>query len=440
MAGLSGTDGPRATRTGPWDMPLRYHRRMPIRRIAALTCLLLAFAGCATHPDAANPPTLLLVSVDGLRPTDISAERMPALNALGEAGVRAQGMRPSYPSLTFPNHYAMVTGLRPDRHGIVHNSMWDRTLGKFRTSDRGAVENGAWWGARPVWVSVEKAGLRAATMFWPGSEAEIDGIRPWQWRPYRDFTRAAGSVAQVMQWLRAPPRERPRFVTMYLDQVDEASHAHGPDSREADAARREVDDAIALLLRELRRSARLPGTNLIVVSDHGFASVPAGNVLGTTDMVAADVAEAVSDGQAVGFAPLPGKTAEAERALLGRHAQYECWRKTELPARWHYGTHPRVPAIVCQMDPGWDALWPAKHDWRQQHEAGIDRGSHGYDPDLPQMRASFIASGPAFREHVALPVFDNVDVYPLLMHLLRLPAEPNDGDLAPLLPALKDAP
>lgn len=413
---------------------------MPTHRIVALACLLFAFAGCATRPDTTTPPTLLLVSVDGLRPADITAERMPALNALGDTGVRAEGMRPSYPSLTFPNHYAMVTGLRPDRHGIVHNSMSDRMLGKFRTSDRGAVENGAWWGARPVWVSVEKAGLRAATMFWPGSEAEIDGVRPWQWRTYRDATRAAGSVTQVMQWLNAAARERPRFVTMYLDQVDEASHAHGPDSHEADAARREVDDAIAMLLHELQRSGRLPGTNLVVVSDHGFATVPAGNTIRTTDMAPADVAEAVSDGQAIGFAPRPGKTAEAERALLGRHAQYECWRNTELPARWDYGTHPRVPAIVCQMDPGWDALWPGKYDWRQQHEAGIEHGSHGYDPDLPQMRASFIASGPAFREQVKLPVFDNVDVYPLLMRLLRLPAEPNDGDIAPLLPALKDRP
>ena len=157
---------------------------MPTHRIVALACLLFAFAGCATRPDTTTPPTLLLVSVDGLRPADITAERMPALNALGDTGVRAEGMRPSYPSLTFPNHYAMVTGLRPDRHGIVHNSMSDRMLGKFRTSDRGAVENGAWWGARPVWVSVEKAGLRAATMFWPGSEAEIDGVRPGvpRWR------------------------------------------------------------------------------------------------------------------------------------------------------------------------------------------------------------------------------------------------------------------
>ena len=419
---------------------LGYHRRMSAKCFAALACLLFALAGCATRPDAATPPTLLLVSVDGLRPADITRQQMPALQALGEAGVRAEGMRPSYPSLTFPNHYAMVTGLRPDRHGIVHNSMRDASLGKFRTSDHAAVENGGWWDGKPAWVSAEKAGLRAAAMFWPGTEASIAGVRPWQWRKYRDDTRAADSVAQVLQWLDLPPRERPRFVTMYLDQVDEASHDFGPDSAQAVAARHEVDAALDTLQRGLRERGLLAQVNLLVVSDHGFETVPVGHAIATESMVPPDIAEAVSDGQVIGFAPQPGKTTEAERALLGRHAQYECWRKQELPPRWHYGSHPRIPEIICQMDPGWDALWPKGYQVRITREQNHARGSHGYDPDLPRMRASFIASGPAFRQHVMLPVFDNVDVYPLLMRLLRLPAEPNDGNIAPLLPALQDTP
>lgn len=405
-------------------------------RACALALLLLS-AGCATPPHAHRPATLLLVSVDGLRPADVNATAMPALAALGEANVRADGMRPSFPALTFPNHYALVTGLRPDRHGIVHNSMADAALGKFRTSDRAAVETGGWWGGVPAWVSVQRAGLRSATMFWPGSEADIDGVRPWQWRPYQDGTRATDSVSQVLQWLALPARERPRFVTMYLDQVDEASHDHGPDSAQAAAARREVDAAIAQLLRGLREAGQADAVNLLVVSDHGFDTIPPGQVLRVEDMAPPAVADAVSDGQVIGFAPLPGKTAEAERLLLGRHAHYACWRKDELPARWHYGTHPRIPAIVCQMDAGWDALWPKKYATAMQRKDET-RGSHGFDPDLPSMRATFIAAGPAFGHGVRLPVFDNVDVYPLLMRLLRLPAEPNDGDIAPLLPALKD--
>ena len=411
---------------------------MPAFLRALSLALLLLSAGCATPPPPRHSATLLLISVDGLRPADVNAAGMPALSALADANVRAEGMRPSYPALTFPNHYALVTGLRPDRHGIVHNSMADATLGRFRTSDRAAVESGSWWGGVPVWVSAQRAGLRTATMFWPGSEADIDGVRPWQWRPYRDGTRAADSVAQVLQWLALPASERPRLVTMYLDQVDEASHEHGPDSPQAAAARREVDAAVAQLLRGLRALHLIGATNLLVVSDHGFETIPPGQVLRVEDMAPPRVAEAVSDGQVISFAPLPGRTAEAERLLLGRHAHYACWRKQALPARWHYGTHPRIPAIVCQMDAGWDALWPKKYAAAMQRRDET-RGSHGFDPDLPSMRATFIAAGPAFRHGVRLPVFDNVDVYPLLMRLLALPPEPGDGGIAPLLPALEEA-
>lgn len=411
---------------------------MPAFLRALSLALLLLSAGCATPPPPRHSATLLLISVDGLRPADVNAAGMPALSALADANVRAEGMRPSYPALTFPNHYALVTGLRPDRHGIVHNSMADATLGRFRTSDRATVESGSWWGGVPVWVSAQRAGLRTATMFWPGSEADIDGVRPWQWRPYRDGTRAADSVAQVLQWLALPASERPRLVTMYLDQVDEASHEHGPDSPQAAAARREVDAAVAQLLRGLRALHLTGATNLLVVSDHGFETIPPGQVLRVEDMAPPRVAEAVSDGQVISFAPLPGRTAEAERLLLGRHAHYACWRKQALPARWHYGTHPRIPAIVCQMDAGWDALWPKKYAAAMQRRDET-RGSHGFDPDLPSMRATFIAAGPAFRHGVRLPVFDNVDVYPLLMRLLALPPEPGDGGIAPLLPALEEA-
>lgn len=415
--------------------------RIPLR--TGLLALALLASACATRspsttPVETQPATLLLVSVDGLRPTDVRTDSMPVLTALGEANVRAEGMRPSFPALTFPNHYTLVTGLRPDRHGIVHNAMSDAGLGKFRTSDRAAMAKSDWWGGVPVWGSVERAGLRSATMFWPGSEAQIDGVRPWQWRPFRDDNRAADSVAQVLQWLSLPAGERPRFVTMYLHQVDEASHDHGPDSPQAAQARREVDAALAQLLDGLRAIGRSAATNLVVLSDHGFETIPPGQVLRVDDMVPTDVAEAVSDGQVIGFAPLPGRTADAERLLLGRHAHYACWRDDELPSRWNYGSHPRIPAIVCQMAAGWDALWPKKYAAILKR-GDETRGSHGFDPDLPSMRATFIAAGPAFRPGTRLPVFDNVDVYPLLMRLLALPPEDNDGDISPLLPALEPA-
>ncbi|MGE8234478.1 MAG: alkaline phosphatase family protein, partial [Stenotrophomonas sp.] len=179
----------------------------------------------------------------------------------------------------------------------------------------------------------------------------------------------------------------------------------------------------------------LDHTNVIVVSDHGMATVKAGNAVAIEDMVSADIAKVVSVGQSVGFAPLPGKQAAAEKALLGEHAHYQCWNKAQLPRRWHYGSNPRVPAIICQMQEGWDAL--TRNDIAKRPPG--DRGSHGYDPALPSMQAVFVARGPAFAQGKQLTAFDNVDVYPLLTRLIGIPAQPNDGDPRALEQALRQS-
>lgn len=405
---------------------------------AALLALLLAACSTSPAPSAAVPapgarPQLLLISIDGLRADALDWGISPHLSQLAVQGVRAQWMNPSYPALTFPNHYTLVTGLRPDHHGIVHNSMDDADLGGFKVSQSDTVGDSRWWGGEPIWVGAEKAGLHAATWSWPGSEAAIDGVRPTHWLKYDAHVPPRQRAAQVGDWLRQtqPPLA---LVTLYFDQVDKAGHAHGPQSAEYRAAITRVDKAIGGLVERLRREHRLDQTDIVVVSDHGMATVPPQQVIAVEDMVPMDEAKVVSVGQSIGIAPLPGKEQAAERRLLGAHAQYDCWRRGELPARWHYGTHPRVPPIICQMHEGWDAL-PAE-DVPARH-AGHVRGSHGYDPALPSMRAVFIARGPSFAVGTSLPPFDNVDVYPLLARLLGIRAAPHDGDAATLRAALR---
>jgi predicted AlkP superfamily pyrophosphatase or phosphodiesterase len=219
--------------------------------------------------------------------------------------------------------------------------------------------------------------------------------------------------------------------------VDEASHSHGPHSAEAHAEQRAVDAALGHLLDGIDARGLAGSVNIVVVSDHGLAEVPPGNVVLVEDMADPADVELVTAGQVLGFIPRPGRTAAAERALLGRNAHHQCWRKGELPARWRYGAHPRVPAIVCQMDEGWDAV--ARDRLARQPRDGM-RGSHGYDPAHPSMHAVFFARGPAFRADTVVPAIAAVDVYPLLMRLLGIPPVPNDGSLAPLLPALRDRP
>ena len=377
---------------------------------------------------------VLLVSIDGFRADYLDAGLVPNLSRIASEGVRAQWMNPSYPSLTFPNHYSIVTGLRPDRHGIVHNRMHDEALGDFSLSNRQAVGDGRWWGGEPIWITAQKAGLRSATMFWPGSEAAISGVRPTQWRPFDKAVSSDARVDQVLAWLDEPPSMRPAIITLYFDVVDTAAHHDGPDSPQARAALAEVDAALGRLRAGLVARGLLDGVDLVIVSDHGMAKVAPGNVVALEDMVTMAEAKVVSAGQVVGIAPNPGFEAAVEAKLLGAHERYDCWRKGELPARWHYGTHPRIPPIVCQLHEGWDALPREYIAGRPDHA----RGSHGYDPALPSMRALFVARGPAFRQGVEIPAFDNVDVYPLLARLLGVAPGSNDGDIAPLLPALRD--
>ncbi|WP_202842981.1 ectonucleotide pyrophosphatase/phosphodiesterase [Luteimonas saliphila] len=407
-----------------------------LHRLLVPLCLLLLGA-CATPgiaPQTDAPRTLLLVSLDGVHPSYLGRGDTPNLDRLAREGVQAAWMNPSYPSLTFPNHYTIVTGLRPDRHGIVHNTMHDDALGGFWLANREAVGDGRWWSGEPIWVAAENAGLATATLSWPGSEAPVADVRPARWHPFDADRPIAARIDMVAGWLAEPIATRPRLATLYFEHPDGSAHAHGPHSAELRATMREVDAAIGTLLARLESAGVRDATDLVIVSDHGMAEVPEGQVVATEEMADPEIATLVMHGQVVGFRPVEGRETEAERALLGRHAHHQCWRRHELPPRWRYGTHPRVPAIVCQMDKGWDAL-PRKSLARRPSGT---RGSHGYDPAEPEMRAIFIANGPSFRRGATLPAFDNVDVYPLLARLLGVPPAPNDGALETLLPALSE--
>ena len=412
-------------------------------RLTLAIAATLALTSCASTPSTApasaaattvgaQAPKLLLVSIDGLRADMLDKGITPNLSRIVHDGVRAQYMTPSYPSLTFPNHYTIVTGLRPNHHGIVHNSMHEDELGSFKLSMREAVTDSRWWGGEPIWVGAEKAGVRTAIWSWPGSEAAIQGVRPTKWRVYDGSVPLPDRVDEVLGWVARDDVQAPRLVTLYMENVDHEGHQHGPNSPEYAAAVKDADAAVGRLLDGLQARGIADTTNVIVVSDHGMALVPEGNTIAVEDMVDPSLAKDVSVGQSVGFAPLPGKQAQAEKALLGAHAQYDCWTRETLPARWQYGSNPRIPPIICQMHEGWNAM---RRD-RIREKSG-ERGSHGYDNALPSMRAVFIARGPSFKQGETLPGFDNVDVYPLLTRLLRIPAAANDGNPQTLLPALK---
>lgn len=408
-------------------------------RLAGLTLLLLT-AACAPMRPAPAPTTtataprtpVILISIDGMRPDDLDRGVTPHLRRLATQGVRAEAMIPSFPSKTFPNHYTLVTGLRPDHHGVVDNTMEDARIPgvRFTLSNSAAVTDRRWWDqAEPLWVTAEKQQVRTATMFWPGSEAAIRGVRPTRYATFDGKVSANARTDMLLSWLDGGNAEGFGFLTLYFDDVDHAGHEQGPGSPMVLDALAKVDRAVGRLIDGL--AARKLDANIVVVSDHGMAPISATRVVRIDQMLPAGSYRVVSSGPFAGIEPVAGREAELDHALLRPRDHVECWRKADIPARFVYGRNTRVPAYFCLAETGWIL---ATSEASAQKTKG---GAHGYDHQSPDMRATFIASGPAFKTGVVLPAFDNVDVYPMLMQLLGLKPLPSDGTVEPLLPALR---
>ena len=398
-------------------------------RILLRLFILAAFA--LATPAQARPHPAILVSIDGFRADYLGRGVTPVLEQLAAEGFSAP-MRPAYPSQTFPNHYTLVTGLSPDHHGIVDNTMEDPVLGRF------TMENSTdprWWnGAEPLWVTADKQGLKTATMFWPGSDREIRGRRPDYWKVYDKAFLADARIDQVLSWLDLPEAQRPSLVTLYLDIVDTVGHESGPNSPEIDRALQATDASIGRLVEGLKARGLQDQANLILVADHGMADTSIGRVIYLDDIVRAEAIHTITAGASATLSIAAGAPADTQSRLLAAHDHLRCWRKTEVSLRLRFARNSRVPPIVCLAEVGW---YISTHARIAALKKGLNPGSHGYAPEAPEMAALFIARGPAFRPGVLGPAFDNVDVHPLLAKLLGLKVANGDGSAKVFASALR---
>jgi predicted AlkP superfamily pyrophosphatase or phosphodiesterase len=405
---------------------------------------------CAKAPAPAPPApvparapigreAVLLVSIDGFRADYFDRPEAARLRALAAEGVRARWLTPVFPTKTFPNHYSIVTGLYPEHHGIVSNTIRDPKTGRwFRISDAHAVRDSSWWGGEPVWVTAVKQGLRSASFFWPGSEAAIEGVRPTYWKRYDASVPDAERVSGVLDWLSLPPDQAPSFVTLYFSDVDYAGHEFGPDAPETDSAIARVDSAIGTLLAGLDARGLAGRVDIIVVSDHGMTPLSPDRTIYLGDYLDLAGVTVVEASPVAALVPLLGREDEVYRRLRDAHPHLTVYRKGETPPRWHYRDNPRIPPILAVADEGWRISTQA----RREGGAGrlLERGTHGYDPGAPSMRAVFIARGPSFPHGVVVPAFTNVHLYALMTHLLGVVPAPNDGSLDSVAAVLSAAP
>lgn len=395
-----------------------------LQRLAALA-LTLALAACASAPtpevvDQADRPLVILVSIDGFHPGYLKRGDTPVLSRLAAEGASGP-MRPSFPTVTFPNHYTLVTGLHPDNHGIVGNTMVDAELGRFSLGNAAAVTDRRWWDqGEPIWVTAENAGVVTGTMFWPGSEAEIRGVRPTYWTRFDQSMPGDARVDRVLGWLDLPEDQQPRFSTLYFDIVDTAGHRHGPDGAATREAVRSVDASIGRLVEGLKARGLYERTVLVIVSDHGMAATAPERTLYLDDMIDPEAVQIVYSGPVTFLNPVEGRRAEVEAAVLGARPHLECWRKADIPARLAFGRNARVSEIVCLAETGWLLATRARPVTREG-------GAHGYDNHSPEMQAVLIAHGPGVARGRTLTDLDSVDVQPFLGRLLGIEVPAGDG-------------
>jgi alkaline phosphatase D len=395
------------------------------------TALFLAsFAAClAASPLLAQPaparPYVVLVSLDGFRYDYAEKYHAENILALGKAGAAAEGMIPSFPTVTFPNHISIVTGQYPEHHGIVGNSFWDPARKEMYTMNRSAQE-GAFYTYNPLWVVAEQQHVKSAAMFWPTADSEIRGIRPSYWELYDGRFPNEKRVAKVLEWLKLPEAERPHFITLYFSDVDSAGHSTGPDSPETQQAVLRVDKLIGDLWAGIQ-AIPLP-VNLIVVSDHGMqTTVGAVNLSEFTDMSKVRV---VTEGP-VAFVYAPdSETAEKVYAdLKGKSPKFDVYRRKETPAQWHFSENERSgDLVICVREATSISTGPPR-ERPGPPRPNSARGAHGFDPgEFKTMQAIFYAAGPNIRAGVLLKPFENVNVFPFITRILGLQNPPGiDG-------------
>ena len=374
---------------------------------------------CESRSDKEN--YLVILSMDGFRWDFPEMVDTPNLDSIAKAGVKAEAIRSAFPSKTFPNHYTMATGLYPDNHGIVNNNFYDPETGTvFSMNHNPTRMDPYYYGGEPVWVTAEKQDVRTASLFWVGSEIPIKGIRPSIWKYYEHNFPFEQRIDTVLAWLELPVKERPRLIMWYMHEPDVTGHYQGPESAENMAVISRLDSLVGVFCRRVRELEYSDRINLIFTSDHGMGSTSQEKTVTLSDHVPEEWVEHVLGGNPVYNIKAKEGYIDSVYKKLKRIENISVWRRGEVPAELNYGNNQRTLDLIVAADSSWCVNWSA---------ARVYAGTHGYDIRQFDMQAIFYAGGPAFRKGHAHPVFDNVDLYPLITRILGIVPEKTDGDI-----------
>ncbi|KAJ9314305.1 hypothetical protein DTO271D3_5534 [Paecilomyces variotii] len=399
-------------------------------------------------------PTTILISLDGFRADFLNRGLTPTLNNFIAEGVSPKYMLPSFPSVTFPNHYTLVTGLYPESHGVVGNSFWAPEFQEeFHTESSVSTQSKWWNNAEPLWVTAEKQGIHAAIHMWPGSEAHIHDIDPTFYDVYNGSETLPRKVDRVLEYLDLPGEEvesydgdkRPQFIAAYVPDVDADGHRYGPNSTEIRATIAKADDMLARLFQGIRDRNLTDIVNIVVVSDHGMATTSNERLVQLEDLIDISLVEHLDGWPSRGLRPkrpedLPILQEQLEKAKADYADKVEIYSRDTMPERYHFSNNERIAPLWVIPKTGWAVVERPDFDAEKALETGEvyrPRGVHGYDHEHPLMRAIFIARGPAFphQPNSRLEVFQNIEVYNIICNSIGVKPLPNNGTLhLPLQP------
>ena len=405
----------------------RLIRSSPLLLLALLYLSACANTSVPTEDTSAPDRRVILISIDGFAADYLEMYAAPTLSSLASSGVRSSGLTPTFPSKTFPTHYSIVTGEPAGNHGVIANRMYDPEMDDwFWLSKREAVSDGNWYDdAEPIWVTAEKQGVVTAPLFWPGSEAEILGQRPTYWLPYNGALANNDRVDKILEWIDLPGDQQPAFLTLYFSNVDGAGHSSGPDSPEVGQAIARVDSSIARLIEGLESRGLRQTTDIIVTSDHGMTEIDTSRVIVLDDYTDMENITITDTTPVLAVIPSGTTTDSLIADLSGAHPHMSVFRREDLPSRFQYSSHLRIPPVIALADEGWTIV--TRERWNPDR---MGKGTHGYDNELDSMQGLFIANGPSFREDLTIGRTNVLDIYNLLASLLDVEPTENSGSMS----------
>lgn len=395
--------------------------QQPVRLLFKWISMLLVLL----VPNVSATP-LLLISIDGFTPKYLELYQPPFLSKLAKQGAFSSQMRPVFPSKTFPNHISIVTGVYPQKHGIIHNDFYHPEIGKQYSMGMGKSDS-RWLTAKPIWALAEQQGIKTATYFWPESEVPVQGVLATYMQPYDGKVPNAERLQQVIDWLALPADSKPEFLTTYFSLVDTAGHDYGIHSVQARAAVLEIDTLLAEFYQQLQQRG-LDDLNMIIVSDHGMTALAQDKAIAVPSLGLSEQLNVVNGQTQLNIYHPDKKLLQQTKALLLKQAngRYQVEQKGSYPQHWHLDSGvSRIPDLIVNAHPPFSFLKTDKHK--------VMHSTHGFDPyQVEDMYALFIAYGPGIKPQ-QLPVFNNVDVMPLMLKLLGMSEVTElDGDLSVL--------